>query len=70
MNFTYSSNAEIELLIILAVHPMRKDAIETFLSEANSDWDLIDNLINKNVLKETKYSGDTFFVKNIKSKTY
>ncbi len=69
INFSYSTDAEKELLSILAVHPMRKDAVEMFLSKANSDWDLINNLINKNVLKEVKYSGETFFVKNIKSKT-
>ena len=48
---------------------MRKDAIETFLSKADSDWDLIKNLINQNVLKEIQFTGETFFVKNIKSKT-
>src|SRR3990172_7639448 len=67
-NFSYSSNAEKELLSILAVNPMRKDAIETFINKANSKWDLIEKLINKSVLKEVKYSGSTFFVKNIKAK--
>ena len=67
-NFSYSSNAEKELLSILAVHPMRKDAIETFINKANSKWDLIEKLINKSVLKEVKYSGSTFFVKDIKAK--
>ena len=67
-NFSYSSNAEKELLSILAVHPMRKDAIETFINKANSKWDLLEKLINKSVLKEVKYSGSTFFVKNIKAK--
>jgi wyosine [tRNA(Phe)-imidazoG37] synthetase (radical SAM superfamily) len=65
-NFSYSSDAEKELLSILAVHPMRKDAVETFLIKANSDWDLIESLINHNVLKEVKYSGNKYFVKNIK----
>lgn len=68
-NFSYSSDAEKELLSILAVHPMRKDAIETFLSKADSDWDLIENLINLNVLKEVSYSGYKYFVKNIKQIT-
>lgn len=68
-DFCFSSNAEKELLSILAVHPIRKDAIEKFLSKARSDWNLIENLINNNVLKEVKYSDNTFFVKNIKSKT-
>lgn len=69
IDFSYSSDAEKELLSILAVHPMRKDAVEKFLNKARSDWNLIENLINNNVLKEVKYSDSTFFVKNINPKT-
>ncbi len=46
-NFSFSSDIEKELLSILAVHPMRKDAVEEFLSKANSNRDLINNLIGK-----------------------
>lgn len=67
-DFTYSSDAEKELLSILAVHPMRSNAVEMFLRKANSNWGVVENLINKNILKEVNYSGKTFFVKNIKSK--
>jgi wyosine [tRNA(Phe)-imidazoG37] synthetase (radical SAM superfamily) len=62
-DFSYSSNAEKELLSILAVHPMRKDAVEEFLSKANSGWELIENLIDKRVLRETEYSGNNYFIK-------
>jgi len=64
-NFTFSSDAEKELLSILAVHPMRKDAVEEFLSKANSGWELIENLIDKRVLRETEYSGNNYFIKKI-----
>lgn len=67
-DFTYSSDAEKELLSILAVHPMRSDAVEMFLEKASLSWELIRNLISKNILMEVSYSGKTFFVKNIKSK--
>lgn len=66
-DFTFSSDAEKELLSILAVHPMRSDAVEKFLNKANSNWNLIEKLINKNILKEVSYSGETFLVKNIKT---
>ncbi len=65
-DFSFSSDAEKELLSILSVHPMRKDAIEIYLEKANSDWHIIQNLINNRVLKEVKYFGNTFFIKNIK----
>ena len=66
-DFSYSSEAEKELLSILAVHPMRKDAVETFLMKAQAGWDLIEGLISRNILREIKYSGDTFLIKNVKA---
>ncbi len=65
-DFSYSSDAVKELTSILAVHPMRKDAVETFLSKSNSTWDLINNLINQNVLRVVEYSGNTYIIKNIR----
>jgi wyosine [tRNA(Phe)-imidazoG37] synthetase (radical SAM superfamily) len=67
-DFGFYSDAEKELVSILSVHPMRKDAIETYLTKANSNWDLIDNLIRRNVLKEIQYSSEKFFVRNINGK--
>lgn len=66
-DFTFTSHAKKELLNILAVHPMRLDAIETFLSNANVGWHIIDELIDKSILKEVHYSGNTFFIKNVKA---
>lgn len=64
-DFHFSSDAEKELLSILAVHPMRKDAVEDFLFRSNSDWNLIDKLIKRGQLKEVTFSGNNFFIKNI-----
>ena len=64
-DFSYSSDAEKELLSILAVHPMRKDAVNNFLSRSNSTWDLIDHLVSMKKLKAVTYSGTTFLIKNI-----
>jgi wyosine [tRNA(Phe)-imidazoG37] synthetase (radical SAM superfamily) len=66
-DFSFSSDAEKELLSILSVHPMHKDAVETFIFKAQADWDLIERLIKKNILKEIQYSGNTFYLKNIKA---
>ena len=62
-DFSFSSAAEKELLSILAVHPMRKDAVDNFLSRSNSTWDFIDNLIKEKQLKEVIYSDNTFLIK-------
>jgi wyosine [tRNA(Phe)-imidazoG37] synthetase (radical SAM superfamily) len=67
--FTFSSDAEKELLNILAVHPMRKEAVESFLSRAKLNWDLINHLVITEQLKEVTYSGTTFIIKKYSDKT-
>ena len=62
-DFTYSSDVEDELLSILSVHPMKKNAVVEFLSKANSNWDLIEGLIGNKKIKEIDYSGTTYFIK-------
>lgn len=67
-DFIYSSELEKELLSILSVHPMRENAIELFLKKAEAGWDLIEQLISNEILREVYYNGEKFFVKNIKNK--
>jgi len=66
--FSYTSDAEKELLSILAVHPMRKDAMAVFLSKANVDWSLVKKLIDQKELKQINFWGNTFFVKILNEK--
>ena len=54
-DFTYSSDVENELLSILAVHPMKKIAVTEFLLKANSNWDLIEQLIKGKKIKRYAY---------------
>ena len=67
IDFSYSSDVEKELLSILAVHPMQLEAVERYLNKAKADWTLIDTLIHNNMLKEVKYSGQKFLVRNLKN---
>ena len=46
---------------------MQLEAVEKYLNKAKADWTLIDTLINKNMLKEVKYSGHKFLVRNLKN---
>ncbi len=64
--FTFSSDAERELLNIIAVHPMRMEAVRLFLLKANAGWNIIDRLLADQVLKEIHYGGYSYFVKVIK----
>ena len=42
---------------------LKEDAIKEFLSKANSNWDLIEQLIENKKIKKIDYSGSSFFVK-------
>ncbi len=66
-NFTFTCNVKKELLNILSIHPMSLNAIERFLSNANIGWHIIDELIDNRILKKVQYSGNTFYIKNLKA---
>jgi len=66
-DFTYSSDAEKELLGILAVHPMRKEAVEEFIKKAGTDNGFISSLIEAGILKKVQYNNNIYFIKNIRS---
>ncbi len=67
IDFTYFSDPEKEILNILAVHPMRREAVEKFLLKAKTNWNLIESLLNNKVLREVYYAGNRFIIKNFKS---
>ncbi|HQT91368.1 MAG TPA: FAD-dependent oxidoreductase, partial [Candidatus Kryptobacter bacterium] len=65
-DFTFSGDAEKELLAILAVHPMSRRAVEEFLAKSKSAWDIIERLVAGKVIREVEYSGNTYYMKNLK----
>ncbi|MFO7445580.1 MAG: radical SAM protein [Ignavibacteriaceae bacterium] len=65
-DFSYTSDAGKELLSILAVHPMRQDAIEEFLKRSGNDWKLVDNLIDNLKIKKVNYNHSPYFVLNLR----
>lgn len=64
VDFTYLGEVESELLSIVSVHPMTKEAVEDFLNKADSNWQVIENLIKENKLKEVTYSGRMYYIKS------
>jgi wyosine [tRNA(Phe)-imidazoG37] synthetase (radical SAM superfamily) len=62
VEFTFTSDVEKELLSILAVHPMRMDAVNRFLNKSDSKWDVIENMITENKIKEVTYGQNSYFV--------
>ena len=64
--FSSTGNIEEDLLGITAVHPMRKDAVEELLLKSNSDWSLVQRLIDERQLVEVKFEGKKFILINLR----
>jgi wyosine [tRNA(Phe)-imidazoG37] synthetase (radical SAM superfamily) len=63
--FAFTGNVEDDLLSITAVHPMREEGVNEFLSKANSTWDVIEKLIEEGKLMETEYRGKKFYMRKL-----
>lgn len=67
--FALAGGIEAELLAITAVHPMRREAIETVLAKANADWSVVDKLESQDKLKRVAYTDRVFYVRRFPEKT-
>jgi wyosine [tRNA(Phe)-imidazoG37] synthetase (radical SAM superfamily) len=65
--FAFTGNVEEDLLSITAVHPMRQDAVNEFLIRAGADWQTVQKLMAHDQLVETKYRGQMFYMRTVKS---
>ncbi len=63
--FSLTGNVEADLLGIVSVHPMREEAVREFLIRAGKDWSLVQNLIYHNLLFETEYEGQKYFLRRL-----
>ncbi len=64
--FSSTGNFIKDILNITAVHPMRKDAVETLLKKDNSDWTMVKTLIRKGELIELLHNNEYFYLRNLK----
>ncbi len=67
--FSSTGNAVDDLLSITAVHPMRKDAVIELLEKLNTDWDIVQELIQDGILIETEYCGNKFYARKLPDKS-
>ncbi len=63
--FAFTGNAAEDILSITAVHPMREEAVDEFLAQADADWSLIDTLINEGKLLALDYEGHKFYLRRL-----
>ncbi len=67
--FASTGNIEEDLLSITAVHPMREKAVQAFLRRAGADNSVVDNLVKRNLILETEYDGQRFYVRRFPKQT-
>jgi len=54
---------EEDLLSITSVHPMREEAVRTFLEKAQADWSVVRKLIQEDQLIEVEYENKKFYLR-------
>jgi wyosine [tRNA(Phe)-imidazoG37] synthetase (radical SAM superfamily) len=67
--FAFTGDVVEDVLSITSVHPMRKESIKLILKKANSDWNVIEDLLNKKMLISLKYEGNTYYIRKFANKT-
>jgi wyosine [tRNA(Phe)-imidazoG37] synthetase (radical SAM superfamily) len=63
--FAFTGNVEEDLLSIMSVHPMRKEAVYKFLKKAGADWIVVERLVKQNKLVETQYKDKIFYLRKM-----
>lgn len=65
-SFAFTNDIEKDILSIIAVHPMRAEAVRTMLSQAGYSWEIVDRLVAQGDLTETKYDGHIFYLRRFR----
>ncbi len=63
--FAFTGNVKEDLLSITSVHPMREDAVTDFLERAGTDWDVVDQMVDRQQLIETAYGDHRFYLRKL-----
>jgi wyosine [tRNA(Phe)-imidazoG37] synthetase (radical SAM superfamily) len=63
--FAFTGDVEEDLLSIMAVHPMRNEAVTEFLKKSNSGWQIIEKLLASDKLVELEYEGNRYYMRKL-----
>jgi wyosine [tRNA(Phe)-imidazoG37] synthetase (radical SAM superfamily) len=66
--FSFAGNVKEDLLSIMAVHPMREEAIKEFLEKADANWQVIEDLLHKGELVRLEYEGNIYYMRKLLKK--
>lgn len=62
--FSFGKNVREDILNITAVHPMRYEAILELLAEANSNWAIIEEMLQAGELTKSEYANHIYYVRS------
>jgi wyosine [tRNA(Phe)-imidazoG37] synthetase (radical SAM superfamily) len=63
--FAFTGNVKEDLLSIMAVHPMREEAIAELLKKANASWQIVDELLRDGELVRLEYERNTYYMRKL-----
>jgi len=63
--FTITGDVEEDLLSIMAVHPMRGEAVKATLNRADADWQIVEKLLKRGRIMELEYDGNTYYMRKL-----
>ena len=61
--FVSSGDPAEDLLSITAVHPMREEAVKELLGRTGAGWSVVQKLLQRGALVQTKYEGRRYFIR-------
>ncbi len=66
-NISFGTTGDVEkgLLNILAVHPMRIDALIKYLHKSNCDWSMVEKLMARRQIVRIQYQGNLFYLRQM-----
>jgi wyosine [tRNA(Phe)-imidazoG37] synthetase (radical SAM superfamily) len=64
----FAGDVEEDLLSIMAVHPMREEAVKKLLQKANTEWQVVEKLLGENKLVALEYEGNTYYMRKLSHK--
>jgi len=67
--FAYTGNVEEDILSITSVHPMREDAVKAYLKKADSDFSIINKMVQENKIIISEYNGECFYIRKLNTKS-
>jgi hypothetical protein len=65
--FSSKVDAELDLLSICAVHPMRQELVARLLERCSAGWDLVERLVGEQRLVEAQYRGHRYYLRPVRT---